>query len=73
MTKTLSIVSRENQNLNANEAFVIFLTSKLIITCLIYWRFHIEIEIHQSFVYLLNESEHIHILDLDLEDEVHSI
>ena len=35
MTKTLSIVSRENQNLNANEAFVIFLTSKLIITCFI--------------------------------------
>src|ERR1700738_2481662 len=34
MTKSLSIVSEKNYNLNANEDFVIFLTSKLI-TCFI--------------------------------------
>jgi hypothetical protein len=30
MTKTLSMVSHKNYNLNANEGFVIFLTSKFI-------------------------------------------
>ena len=30
MTKILSMVSHKNYNLNANEGFVIFLTSKLI-------------------------------------------
>ena len=34
MTKTLSMVSHKNYNLNANEGFVMFLTSKLI-TCFI--------------------------------------
>ena len=34
MTKTLSMVSHTNYNLNANGGFVVFLTSKLI-TCFI--------------------------------------
>ena len=31
MTKTLLMISHKNHNLSANEGFVIFLTSKLII------------------------------------------
>ena len=69
MTKTLSMVSHKNINLNANESFVIFLTSKLI-TCFIHG-FTSKMK-SQSIAYLLNESENIY-YTLDLEDEVHSI
>ena len=69
MTKTLSMVSHKNYNLNANEGFVIFLTSKLI-TCFIDG-FTLKMK-SQSIAYLLNGSEHIYWI-LDLEDEVHSI
>ena len=57
MTKTLSMVSHKNYNLNTNEGFVMFLTSQLI-TC------------SQSIAYLLNESEHQYWI-LDLDNEVH--
>ena len=63
MTKSLSMVSHKNHNLNANEGFAMFLTSKLIFTLKIK---------SQSLAYLLNESEHIY-WTLDLEDEMHSI
>ena len=69
MTKTLSMVIHKNYNLNANEGFVIFLTSKLI-TCFIDG-FTLKMK-SQSIAYLLNESEHIYWI-LDLEGEVHSI
>ena len=69
MTKTLSMVSQQNYNLNANEDFVIFFTSKLI-TCFIDG-FTSKMK-SQSIAYLLNESEHIYWI-LDLEGEMHSI
>ena len=59
----------QNNNLNANEGFVIILTSKLII-CFIDG-FTLKIK-SQSIAYLLNGSEHIHWI-LDLESEVYSI
>ena len=69
MTKSLSIVSDKNYNLNGNEDFVIFLTSKLI-TCFIDG-FTLKMK-SKSIAYLLNGSEHIYWI-WDLEDEVHSI
>ena len=69
MTRTLSMVSRKNYNLNANEGFVIFLTSKLI-TCFI-GSFTLIMK-PQSIALLLNGNEHIY-SNLDLEGEVHSI
>ena len=67
MTKTFSMVSHKNYNLNANESFVIFLTSRLT-TCFIDG-FTLEMK-SQSTAYLLNESEHICWIS-DLEDEMH--
>ena len=52
------MVSYKNYNLNANEGFVIFLTSKLISTCFIS-SFTLKIT-SQSIAYLLNESEDIY-------------
>ena len=63
------MVSHNNYNLSGNEAFVMFMTSKLI-TCFIDG-FTSERK-SKSIAYLLNESEHIYWI-LDLEDEVHSI
>ena len=62
------MVSRKNYNLNAYEAFVIFLTSKLI-TCLI-GGFTLTMK-PQSIAHLLNGNKHIYWI-LDLEGEVHS-
>jgi hypothetical protein len=59
MTKTLSMVSRKNYNLGANEAFVIFSTPKLI-TCFI-GGFTSKTK-SQSIVYLLNKND-TYILD----------
>ena len=73
MAKTLSMVSHKNYNLNANEGFVIFLTSKLI-PCLS-GSFTSKMK-SQSIVYLFNGCEHIYVyiyMILDLQDEVHSI
>ena len=69
MTKTLSMVRRKIYNLNANEGFVIFLTSKLITGFID--GFTLEMK-SQSIAYLLNGSEHIYWI-WDLEGEVHSI
>ena len=69
MTKTLSIVSHKNYNLNANEGFVIILISKLITWFI--GSFNLKMK-SQSIVYLLIESEHIYWI-WDLEDEVHSM
>ena len=63
------MVSHKNYDLNVNEDFVIFLTSKLI-TCFIDG-FTSGMK-SQSIAHLLIESAHIHWI-LDLEDEVHSI
>ena len=67
MTKTLSMVSYKNYNLNAKWGFCHFLTFKLI-TCFIDG-FTLRRK-SQSIAYLLNESEHIYWI-LDLETEVH--
>ena len=64
------MVSHNNYNLSGIEAFVVFMTSKLLITCFIDG-FTSERK-SQSIAYLLNGSEHIYWI-LDLEDEVHSI
>ena len=69
MTKTLSMASCENYNLNANEGFVIFWTSKLNIRFIDSFTLKMK---SQLIVYLLNESEHIYRI-VDLEIEVHSI
>ena len=63
------MVSHNNYNLSANEAFAMFLTSKLI-TCFIN-NFTLKRK-SQSIAHLVNGSEHIYWI-LDLEDEVHSI
>ncbi len=63
------MVSCKNYNLNANEGFVILLTSKLI--TFFYWRFHFDNEI-QSIIQLFNGSEDIYWI-LDLEGEVYLI
>ena len=59
MAKTLAMVSHKNYNLNANEGFVIFFTSKLI-TCFID-NFTLNLMNSQSIAYLLNGSEYIYI------------
>ena len=69
MTKNLLMVSHKNYNLNTNEGFVMFLTSKLI-TCFIDG-FTTKRK-SQSIVYFLNGSEHIYWV-LDFDNEVHSI
>jgi hypothetical protein len=58
MTKTFPMVSHKNNNLSANEGFLIFLTSELL-TCFI-GDFILKMK-SQSIAYLLNESEHIYI------------
>jgi hypothetical protein len=63
------MVSHKNYNLNANEGFINFFTSK-IITCFIDG--FTSKRKPQPIVYLLNGSEHIYWI-LDLENEVHSI
>ena len=69
MTKTLSLVSHNSDNLTANEGFVMFLSSKLI-TCFI--DSFTSRRKSQSIAYLLTGSEHIYWI-LDLENQVHSI
>ena len=69
MTKTLSKLSHKKFNLNANEGFVMFLTSRLI-TCFI--DTFTSKRKSQSIAYLLHGSEQIYWI-MDLEDEVHSI
>jgi hypothetical protein len=70
MTKPLPMVSHNKYNLvSGNEAFVMFLTLKLI-TCYIDG-FTSKRKSH-SIAYLLNGSEHIYWI-LELENEVHSI
>ena len=62
MTKTLLMVNRQKYNLNTNEGFVNFLTSKLITCFICSFTFIMK---PQSFAHLLNGSEHIYwILDL---------
>ena len=56
------MVNYKNHNLNANEGFVIFLTSKLG-TCFI-GGFTLKMKL-QSIAYLLNGSGYIYILILD--------
>ena len=63
------MISHKNYNLNGNEEFVIFLTSKLI-TCFI-GSFTLKMK-SKSIVYLLNGSEHMY-WTWDFEDEVQSI
>ena len=55
MTKTLSMLSHKNNNLIANEDFVILLTSKLITYCIDSVTLKMK---SQSIAYLLNEREH---------------
>ena len=69
MTKTFAMVGHKTYNLNANEDFVIFLTSKLITWFI--GGFTLKMK-SQSIAYLLNGSEHIYWI-WDLEGEVHSI
>ena len=57
MTKTLSMASHKNYNLNASEGFVTFFIFKLI-TCFIDG-FTLIMK-SQSLAYLLNGSEHIY-------------
>ena len=69
MTKIILNGKSQNYNLNVNEDFVMFLTSKLI-TCFIDG-FTSGMK-SQSIAYLLIGSAHIYWI-LDLEGEVHSI
>ena len=69
MTKTLSMASLKNYKLCANEGFVMFLTSMLIICFVDGFTSKVK---SQVIAYFLNGSEHIYWI-LDLEDEVHSI
>jgi hypothetical protein len=71
MTKTHSMVSHKNYNLNGNERCVIFLTPKLI-TCLMVNGCTLKLKC-RWIAHLLSGSEHILYLILDLEGEVHSI
>ena len=64
MTETLSMISHKNHNLIANEDFVIFLTSKLIIYFIDGFTLKIK---SQSIDYLLKRGEHRYWI-LDLED-----
>ena len=69
MTKSLAMVSHTNYNLNANEGFLMFLTSKLI-TCFID-NFILKMT-SQSIAYLLDEGERIYWI-VDLDNEMHPI
>ena len=69
MTKIILNGKSQNYNLNVNEDFVMFLTSKLI-TCFIDG-FTSGMK-SQSIAYLLIRSAHIYWI-LDLKGEVHSI
>ena len=69
MTKTLSMASCKNYNLNANEDFVIILTSKLIAWFI--GGFTLKMNLQPMIAYILNENEHIYWI-WDLEGEVHS-
>ena len=69
MAQTLSMVSHKDYNLSANENFVIFLTSKLIIWFI--GGFTLKMKF-QPIAYLFNGSEHTYWI-WDLEGEVHSI
>src|ERR1700738_2815734 len=57
MTKSLSIVSDKNYNLNGNEDFVIFLTSKLI-TCFI-GGFTLKMKCSQLLIYSMEVNIYI--------------
>ena len=61
------MVNHKNYNLNVNEEFAMFFTSKLI-TCYVD-DFSLKKK-SQSIVYLLNGSQHIYWI-LNLENEVH--
>ena len=69
MTKTLSMVSYTKYNLSANEGFVIFLTSMLIMCFIDGLNSKMK---SLSIAYLLNGSELVYWI-LDLEDEGHSL
>ena len=69
MTKTLSMVSHINYNLNANESFITFLTSKWITWFIGVFTLKMK---SQSIAHLLNGSKHVYWI-WDLEDEAHSI
>ena len=69
MTKTLSMVSHNSYNVNANKGFVIFFTSKLITWFI--GNFTLKMK-SQSIAYSLNGSQHIYWI-WKLEGEVHSI
>ena len=69
MTKTLSMVSHINYNLNANESFITFLTSKWITWFIGIFTLKMK---SQSIAHLLNGSKHVYWI-WDLEDEAHSI
>ena len=69
MTKTISMLSHKNHNLDANEGFMTFLTSKLIIHFIDNFTLKLK---SQSIAYLLNGSKYID-WSSDLEGEVHSI
>ena len=64
------MVAQINYNLNANEDFVIILTSKLI-TCFIDG-FTLGMK-SQSIAHLLKESKHIYIWVLNLESQMQSV
>ena len=70
MTKTLSILSHKNYNLDANEGFVIFLTSKFITYFIDGFTLKRK---SQSITCLLNGSEHIIYWIVNLEMKVHPI
>ena len=67
--RPFQMVSLKNYNLNANEDFVMFLTSKLIICCIDGITMGMK---SQSITYLLSGRAHIY-WTLDLEGEMHSI
>jgi hypothetical protein len=56
MTKMLAVASHKNHNLDANEGFIIFLTSKFF--TFFNGGFNLKMK-SESIVYLLNESKHI--------------
>jgi hypothetical protein len=58
MTKTLSMVSHMNYNLNANESFVTFLTSELITWFIRGFTLKMK---SQSIAHLLSGSKHVYI------------
>jgi hypothetical protein len=69
MTKTIQMVSHQNYNLNVNEDFVMFLTSKLITVFIDCSTSRMK---SHSMAYLLSGSAHIYWIS-DFISEVHSI